>query len=302
MSVTAGALLGIALGTGLLMLARGLWPQPPSLAAQLAALGAANPSRASSPRSADDRAARWERIVGPQLARACADLSWLPAPLPADLAITRTSTATFYATKAAGGLVGLLLPAAAVLTAAAAGHTLPLLVPAWIALTGAVVGFTLPDLRIKSRAAAVRRSYRTALGAYLDLVAMRMASGAGLAEALHDAANLASGPLFGELRSALADARTDGLSPTDALRRLGTELDLPDLTDTASRLSLVDTSGAQAETSLRAQAATLRDRELSDTHGTANERTQSMLVAQVVLAMGFLLFLGYPAVVKVLSA
>ena len=291
-------LLGIAVGTGLLLLARGLWSQPPSLAAQLAALDAPTPNTAS----IDEHANRWTRIVGPQLAAACADLAWLPTPAQADLAVTRTSNVGFYATKAAGAVTGLLLPATTVLAAAAAGHAIPLLVPSWIALTGALVGFTLPDLRLKSRAAAVRRSHRTALGAYLDLVAMRMASGAGLAEALHDAANLATGPLFAELRAALADARTDGVSPTDALRRLGTELALPDLTDTASRLSLVDTSGAQAETSLRAQAATLRDRELSDTHGTANERTQSMLVAQVVLAMGFLLFLGYPAVVKVLSA
>ena len=34
----------------------------------------------------------------------------------------------------------------------------------------------------------------------------------------------------------------------------------------------------------------------------ANERSQSMLVAQVVLGLGFLLFLGYPAVAKVLAA
>ena len=41
---------------------------------------------------------------------------------------------------------------------------------------------------------------------------------------------------------------------------------------------------------------------VSDLRGTANERSQSMLVAQVVLGLGFLLFLGYPAVAKVLAA
>ena len=66
-------------------------------------------------------------------------------------------------------------------------------------------------------------------------------------------------------------------------------------------LRLVDTSGAQAQTSLRAQAASLRDRELADAQGRANEQSQSMLVAQVVLGLGFVLFLGYPAVVRVLA-
>jgi len=132
-------------------------------------------------------------------------------------------------------------------------------------------------------------------------VAMRMASGAGLAEALADAANVGAGFAFTSLRAALLDARTDGLTPAAALRRLGEQLALPDLVDTATRLSLVDSSGAQAARSLQAQAASLRDRELTDTQGRANERSQSMLVAQVVLGLGFVVFLGYPAVAKVLA-
>ena len=114
MSVTAGVLLGIAVGTGLLLLARGLWPEPPSLAAQLAALPAPTPNTVS----IDDHANRWTRIVGPQLAAACADLAWLPKPTHADLAVTRTSNVGFYATKAAGAVAGLLLPATIVLAAA----------------------------------------------------------------------------------------------------------------------------------------------------------------------------------------
>ena len=169
-------------------------------------------------------------------------------------------------------------------------------------LTGGALGFFCPDLVVRQRAGEARRDFRVAVGAYLDLVAMRMASGAGLAEALTEAARLGTGPAFARLRGALADARTDGLSPTAALGRLGTELAVADLVDTAARLGLVDTNGAQAEASLRAQAASLRERELSEVAGLANERSQSMLVAQVVLGLGFLLFLGYPAVARILAA
>ena len=64
---------------------------------------------------------------------------------------------------------------------------------------------------------------------------------------------------------------------------------------------VADAEYPQAEASLRAQAASLRDRELTDVQGASAERSQSMLVAQVVLGFGFLLFLGYPAVAKVLA-
>ena len=194
-----------------------------------------------------------------------------------------------------------MVPTLVIAGAGVAGVAVPVLIPAWVCLAGAVVGFLVPDLRLRSRAAQVRRDFRVATGAYLDLVAMRMASGAGLAEALAEAAQLGGGQAFARLRGALADARTDGLAPAAALGRLGEELALPDLVDTAARLSLVDTSGAQAEASLRAQAASLRDRELTDLQGASGERSQSMLVAQVVLGFGFLLFLGYPAVAKVLA-
>jgi hypothetical protein len=130
---------------------------------------------------------------------------------------------------------------------------------------------------------------------------MRMASGSGLAEALHDAAAIGTGPAFGQIRGALADARTDGLTPSQALGLLGQQLQLPDLVETSRRLRLVDSTGAQVELSLRAQAASLRDRELADAQGRANEQSQSMLVAQVVLGLGFVLFLGYPAVIRVLA-
>jgi hypothetical protein len=234
--------------------------------------------------------ARWERLVGRPLADSFLARGWLSAAVRADLALVGRGSGEFFAVKAAGGVAGLVLPALLLAAAGAAGVPVPLLVPGWVSLAGAVVGFLLPDLRLRTQAAQLRRDFRVAIGAYLDLVAMRMASGAGLSEALTEAARLGGGTAFARLRA-----------PAAALGRLGAELALPDLVDTAARMALVDSSGAQAEASLRAQAASLRDRELTDLQGASAERSQSMLVAQVVLGFGFLLFLGYPAVAKVLA-
>lgn len=297
-----GILAGAGVAAGLLLIAVGLRPATQPLASVLASYDAAQSTtrRQSAPSRRFSRS-WWERLAGAALADGFLARGWLSPAVRADLSLTGREPSEFFATKAAGAIVGVVLPVLAVAAISGTGLSVPTLTPAWTSIAGAAIGFVLPDLRLRSRAAQLRRDFRIAIGAYLDLVAMRMASGAGLAEALRDATNLGDGPVFTRIRGALADARTDGLPPVAALGRLGDELALPDLVDTAARLSLVDTSGAQAEASLRAQAGSLRERELADLQGTSGERSQSMLVAQVVIGLGFLLFLGYPAVAKVLA-
>lgn len=300
--MTAALLAGGGVGLGLILIVAGWRPASPTVAAVLAQLDATR----STPRPPSGRSgwSSWwapHRPVGVWLARHGEHRSWPGATVRADLAVLGEDLPALCARKALWALGGFVAPVTVAALLAAAGRPLPVLLPAWASLSAAAVGFVLPDVRLRQSAAARRRSFRAAISAYLDLVGMRMASGAGLAEALRDAANVGRGAAFAQLRAALADARTDGVTPAAALGRLGEQLMLPDLVDTALRLSLVDTSGAQAQVSLQAQAASLRDRELSDTQGRANERSQSMLVAEVVLGVGFVVFLGYPAVAKVLA-
>jgi hypothetical protein len=302
--MTLALLTGLGLGLGVCLLVTGLRPAPPTLTASLARLDQPlmhrPPVAPPPPESSLDTLRRWLGIrTLPTAERGT--LAVLSGDLDADLAVTGTAAELHAGAKALAALTGLLSPALLATLLAVTGLRLPLLVPLWVSLSAALVGYLLPDLRLKRRAADTRRSFRTSVGGYLDLVAMRMASGSGLAEALHEAAAIGTGPAFAQIRGALADARTDGLTPAQALGRLGQQLQLPDLLDTGTRLRLVDASGAQAQTSLRAQAASLRDRELADAQGRANEQSQSMLIAQVVLGLGFVLFLGYPAVVRVLA-
>lgn len=296
--MTLALLAGAGVGLGVMLLVAGLRPAAPTIAATLAEIDTA---RWSTPAPQEPRSRSWQYTVGDWLTRHGADRSWSNTSARSDLAVTGEDMESLIARKLLWGLAGFLVPSLLSAMLIAAGRPVPVLVPAWAAVSAAAVGFLLPDVRLRQAAAARRRSFRTAISAYLDLVAMRMASGAGLAEALSDAATIGDGFAFTALRTALTDARIDGITPAAALRRLGEQLVLPDLVDTALRLSLVDSSGAQAQLSLQAQAATLRDRELTDVQGRANERSQSMLVAQVVLGVGFIVFLGYPAVAKVLA-
>ncbi len=45
----------------------------------------------------------------------------------------------------------------------------------------------------------------------------------------------------------------------------------------------------------------MRQRELADVEGQAGERSQSMLVAQLLLCVGFLVFLIFPAVSEIIG-
>jgi Flp pilus assembly protein TadB len=173
---------------------------------------------------------------------------------------------------------------------------LPVAVPIWLGLLLGVAFFFLPDLEVKQRADKRRRDFRHAIGSFLDLVAMNLAGGRGVPEALMSAGDAGSGWAFWRIRDALASARITGQTPWQTLGALGEEVKITELRDLAAALSLVAEDGAKVRESLVARAASLRRRELSDLTGQAGERSQSMLVAQLLLCAGFLVFLVFPVV------
>ncbi|MEV7803932.1 type II secretion system protein [Microbispora sp. NPDC088329] len=104
------------------------------------------------------------------------------------------------------------------------------------------------------------------------------------------------------IREALANARIVGITPWQALGQLGDEINVDELRDLSAALGLVADDGAKVRSSLTARAATLRRRELAEVEGKAGERSQSMLVAQLLLCAGFVIFLSFPAAMKMLGA
>jgi hypothetical protein len=103
------------------------------------------------------------------------------------------------------------------------------------------------------------------------------------------------------IRECLQTARLQGVTPWAALGELGNELRVDELRDLAAALGLVAEDGAKVRDSLYARSESMRQRELADAEGRAQAQSQSMLVAQLFLCVGFLLFLIYPAVARVLT-
>ncbi|KAB2351648.1 type II secretion system F family protein [Actinomadura rudentiformis] len=302
-AMLAGALVGL----GLYLLVRAVFPPRPGLAARLAAYDAA--------RRRDQEDARARRVsptlervgglrakVGRELVRLCEARGWQLRSIRADLAITDKSLEGFLATK-------FLLPAAALLFIpvvvayfALLGVGASIQVPVWICAIFAGLFFFFPDMQLRQEAAARRQDFRHVVGAFLDLVSMNLAGGRGVPEALMTASAVGDGWAMLRIRDALANARITGRTPWQALGGLGDDLDIAELRDLAGALALVADDGAQVRKSLAARAASMRSRELSELEGKAGERSQSMLVAQLFLCAGFLVFLVYPAVMRVMAS
>lgn len=299
-------LAGAVIGLGILILVLVLTPPATHAGSALARLDAARldgRARASA-RGAGRRPSgepEWRDALGRRAANGVTALGLDLAPLRPDLAILGLTLDAFLARSVLAGVAGLLVPLVlgAVLTVAQVGVQMS--VPALFAVVLAVLAAMLPAITVRSQAAARRRDFRHVVGSFLDLVAMSLAGGRGVPEALQGASELSDGWAMVRIRDTLVAARLRGETPWAALGALGEELRIDELRDLAAALALVAEDGAKVRDSLSARAGSMRRRELAEAEGKAGEKSESMLVAQLLLAVGFLVFLIYPAIVTVMQ-
>jgi tight adherence protein C len=295
--MTTSLMAGAFAGLGLFLLGFALIPQRVGLSRRLAAFDEAR-SAAARPvrRPGGTSESEFNRRLGVALAKFCAEQGWEFRSLRANLSLIDKSFENYLATKTLLAVFGLLFPPILLALASFAGVRIPIIFPVWAGLAMAVIFFLLPDLEVKQKVGRRRRDFRHAIGAFLDLVAMNLSGGRGVPEALMSASEIGTGWAMWRIRDALINARITGQTPWQALGALGDEVKVDELRDLAAALSLVSEDGAKVRESLTTRAASLRRRELADMQGEAGERSQSMLVAQMLLCAGFLIFLVYPAV------
>ena len=294
--MTAAIILGAVVGLGLFLLAYGLMPRRTSLTKRIAAFDMAPLARTSGRMPGEGKESALSRKIGAGVARFCAEAGWQFPSLRADLRLTGRSLESYLANKILLAIFGLLFAPFIAAIATIAHINIPVVVPVWVGLGFAAAFFFLPDLELRGKVARRRRDFRHAIGSFLDLVAMNLAGGRGVPEALMSASEIGAGWAFWRIREALTNARITGLTPWQALGALGDEVRVDELRDLAGALSLVADDGAKVRESLTSRAVSLRRRELTDLQGQAGERSQSMLVAQMLLCVAVLLCLLYPAI------
>ncbi|WP_329132935.1 type II secretion system F family protein [Streptomyces sp. NBC_01476] len=291
-------LVGAAVGLGVYALIRALLPvrrSAVSTVAQIDALRAAGPAGGPAAPAPTDLRGR----IGRRVAQFYLQQGWEQRSLRVDLAVLDRSWESFLATKIILGAAGLILGPFLFALVWQLGLGSNPVVPVWMALIFGGVFFVLPDVEVRRDAVDKRKDLRRVIGAYLDLVSMNLAGGRGLPEALMAAAEISDGWALLRIRNCLADARITGTSQWVALGRLGEDLGIEELQDLSVTLGLVADDGAKVRESLASRAETMRHRELSEIEGAAGEKSQSMLVAQLLLCAGFLVFLIFPAAMRV---
>jgi Flp pilus assembly protein TadB len=304
--MTYQVLAGSLVGLGLFILIRALIPSKPDAFSSVARIDALRQQQTLYPSAAEQQPPRGldklKNDLGIQLTDFYLRQGWQIRSVRADLAMLDRNVESFLATKVLLAAFGAVFGPLVFLGLWEIGINLPVAVPVWLALLFTAVFFFIPDLEIKGQAQEKRRDFRRVLGAYLDLVAMNLAGGRGLPEALMTASEISDGWALRRIRNTLTNARVTGISQWTALSRLGDDLNVDELKDLGAALALVAEDGAKVRESLAARAETMRHREMSEIEGAAGAKSQSMLIAQMLLCAGFMVFLLYPAVSRVLSS
>jgi len=292
----AALVLGAAVGLGAVVSWRLLFPSPPPLQAAIDRLNRRNQLVDITVREqghgVDDLLGR---TVGASLDRTLRSLGLRLDSLESDLRLTGRSIEQHMAQKVLLALFGLALPTVVGTMWAVLDIGPPLTLAVGFGLALGVFFFFVPDLVARSEAAARRKEFKRSLGSFLDLVVISLAGGAGVESALRDAAGVGNGWAFTQLHNALEVTSLTGETPWAVLARLGTELKVDELVALASSVSLAGTEGARVRESLAVKATSLRDHALAEAEAEAESTTEKMAVPVVLLFVGFLVLVGYPA-------
>ena len=293
--MTNAVLAGGLCGVGLWLAWTGWHPATEPLTKVLARLGQPAPDLDSVSRDSID--AR----LGAQLRRLRVVEQSLDT-MRADLRILRRSPDEQAAAMVTYALLGVLWGPVVAAGAWLVGIRFPVAIPGWLALVGAAVGIVTPLRTIRRQAAERRKALSHALSSYCDVVGMSLASGRGVGQALEAAASAGDGWPFQEVRGALTAGYIRGDTPWQALERLGIDLGTADLTELASAISLAGEEGAAVRETVTSKAEAIRKRLVSETEGTAASVTERMGVPAAMLLIGFLAFIGYPAIAVIFES
>jgi Flp pilus assembly protein TadB len=178
----------------------------------------------------------------------------------------------------------------------------PLIVVILLCIAVPYISWQVPVKQVATASRVRRSDMDLAVAVYLDLVNVLLAGGAGVETAMLAAAGAGDGFSFEQIRLALVRAQSSRGSYWDSLRELGERTGVESLEDVAHSVQLAGEHGARIRQSLAAKATALRSKNLARIEHEAEQRTEQMGLPIVLLFLGFVMLVGYPAFVGTLGA
>lgn len=279
------ALAGAVISAGVLLIGYGLRPPRAGLAVAIDELFTAPAPRLP-----------WRRRLLTAAATPLLRAGLPRARVRADLAVLDRDPIDHLAGQLGLAALGVLAPAAVVAALNSGGASIGFTIPLWVCLLLGVGGFVVADVSAHDEAENRRLLMRHTLTALLDVVPPALAAGAGIEQALTDAARHADGWAAHQIRDALDTARRTRTPLWEPLRELGARTGVVQLEQLAGSLQLASGEGARIRDALTQRGAALAERQSSDMEAHADAATERMSLPLMALAGVFLLFLIYPAI------
>lgn len=155
---------------------------------------------------------------------------------------------------------------------------------------------------VRREAQRARRQVELAAAVFLDLVNVMLAGGSGIETAVAAAASAGDGPGFSQLRIAVMRAQSARDPYWSSLGALGSRIGVNSLMEVAHTIQLAGEGGARVRNSLEARSVAMRKRNLACIEHESEQQTEKMGLPLVVLFLGFLVLVGYPAFNQTLSS
>jgi Flp pilus assembly protein TadB len=142
---------------------------------------------------------------------------------------------------------------------------------------------------------------RHTVGALMEVLPPALAAGAGVEQALTDAATIADGWAADQIRAALATARLTRVPVWQPLRQLGADTGVVALEHLAATLQLAAGEGTRIREALARRGEALSDQLTADAEADAEAATERLSAPVMALTGLFLLFLLYPTLTSLFT-
>jgi Flp pilus assembly protein TadB len=174
----------------------------------------------------------------------------------------------------------------------------------WIVLA-LIVGLMFAALQVSqvsSLAQRRRRELRRTINDFVQLIAVALTTNRSVEEAIDFAADAGEGFSWDLLRRTVQSAAPMGVPMWQALATLAETYEVPELFGLAGSLERQADIGVSVADTVRAEAKSLRNRQLTDLAEDADKANSNLSLPTMGMVFGMVAFLAYPVVSQISKA